>query len=147
MNPNMEVVRRIYDLFAAGDRATMRGLLADDFVWDYFGPRSIPWAGNYRGAAGFDRFFERVAGVIEPIAFEPREFIDAGDAIVVLGISRARAVASGRSYEAQWANVFWLQDGRIKRLFDLYDTASVTAALAAPARNSPSPTPDSGTEE
>jgi ketosteroid isomerase-like protein len=138
---NIAVVRHIYDLFAAGDRDGMRALLAEDFEWDYFGPSSIPWAGKYRGVAGFDRFFANVAGVIEPIAFEPREFIDAGERVVVLGISRARAVASGACYEARWANVFWLEGGRIKRLFDLYDTASVMTALQAGARTSPAPAP------
>ncbi|HTN84485.1 MAG TPA: nuclear transport factor 2 family protein [Sorangium sp.] len=128
-------MRRIYDLFSAGDRDGMRALLAEDFEWDYFGPKSIPWAGKYRGAAGFDRFFENVAGVIEPIHFEPREFIDAGDKIVVTGISCARAVASGVSYEAQWVNVFWIEGGRVKRLLDLYETASVLRALEAAPRS------------
>src|SRR6188474_163445 len=80
---NVEVVRRIYDLFAAGDQDGMRALLADDFEWEYYGPQSIPWAGKYRGVAGFDQFFANVRGVVEIEHFEPREFIGADERVVV----------------------------------------------------------------
>lgn len=132
---NIDVVRRIYDLFADGDENGMRSLLADDFEWDFYGPSSIPWAGKYRGVEGFDQFFARVREVVEVEHFEPREFIGADDRVVVLGISRSRVLASGARYEAQWANVFTLRDGRITRLIDLYETASVVRALEAPTRD------------
>lgn len=130
---NLEVVRRIYEMFAADDEDGMRALLADDFEWEFYGPRSIPWAGKYRGVEGFDAFFANVRGVVEVEHFEPREFISAGDRVVVLGISRARVLGSGAGYEAQWANVFTLENGRITRLLDLYETASVVRALEAPS--------------
>jgi ketosteroid isomerase-like protein len=46
-----------------------------------------------------------------------------------LGISRARVLATGARYQTTWANVFSFRDGRICRLLDLYETASVVAAL------------------
>lgn len=131
---NVEVVRRIYDLFAAGDEDGMRALLSEDFEWEFYGPRSIPWAGTYRGVAGFDAFFANVRGVVEVEHFEPHEFIASQDRVVVLGISRARVLASGANYEAQWVNVFTLKNGKITRLLDLYETASVVRALSVPAR-------------
>ena len=125
---NMEVARRIYyDLCAAGYPGGIRAPCADDFEWQYLDPPAIPWAASAWGLAGFDQRFTHVAGVSEPLHVEPRELIDS-----------AAPPPGGVAHEAQGANVFWLQDCRSNRLFDLYDTASMVAALTAPQLTSPS---------
>ncbi|MCI4066895.1 nuclear transport factor 2 family protein [Micromonospora sp. R77] len=128
------VVRRFFTLFDQGDLDAIRELLDPDFEWIYHGPPALPWAGVYRGTAGFDRFFEIVRGLIRVHECVPHRFIAAGDEVVVLGVSRTEVLANGARYEAQWMNVFTVHDGRIVRYLDLYDTASVVEALRAAPR-------------
>ena len=124
-----DVVRRFFDLFDKGDLEAIKELLDPEFEWGYHGPPSLPWAGVYRGTAGFDRFFTIVRGLIKVRECVPYRYLEAGDEVVVLGVSRTDVLANGASYEAQWMNVFTVHNGRIARYLDLYDTASVVEAL------------------
>ncbi|MFJ9469362.1 nuclear transport factor 2 family protein [Streptomyces caniferus] len=131
---NVEVIRRFFRLFDEGRLEDIEALLSPDFEWIYHGPTSLPWAGTYRGVEGFREFFTLVRGLIEVQECEAYDYLDAGDRVVVLGVSRTRILANDARYEAQWMNVFTVHDGLITRYLDLYDTASVVAALNAPGR-------------
>jgi ketosteroid isomerase-like protein len=126
---SVETVRHVYDLFSAGKLEEIPDLATEDFTWEYCGPPELPWAGTYVGRSGIERFFGIVQDLIEVEHFEPTEFIHGGERVVALGISRARVLATGARYQTTWANVFSFRDGRICRLLDLYETASVVAAL------------------
>jgi ketosteroid isomerase-like protein len=128
---NLGAVRRAYDSFARDDVASLHAALADDFEWSYLGPGSIPWAGTYRGREGFDRFFEVVRAHVALELFAPQQFWDAGETIIVMGMSRGRILATNVVYEATWINLFALERGRVKKLVELYDTATLVAALEA----------------
>ncbi|MEV5505573.1 nuclear transport factor 2 family protein [Streptomyces orinoci] len=128
---NVAIVRKFFDLFAQGRLEDIKELLAEDFEWVYHGPKSLPWAGTYHGTEGFDRFFSIVRELIEVQECDAYEYLDAGEAVVVLGVSRTRIRANDARYEAQWMNVFRIRDGLISQYLDLYDTASVVEALRA----------------
>ena len=127
----LELVKDIYRKFASGAREELTELVTEDFEWRYCGPSSIPWAGVYRGPRGVTEFFARVEKTVELERFDPREFIDGSDRVVVIGSSRARVRASGKTYESTWVNVFKTRDGRVSELLDLYDTAEIVRALDA----------------
>ncbi|MGZ9934654.1 nuclear transport factor 2 family protein [Streptomyces sp. NC-S4] len=126
---NVEVIRTFFRLFDEGRLADIEPLLAPDFEWVYHGPASLPWAGVYRGVEGFRAFFAIVRELIRVQECEAHEYLDAGDRVVVLGVSRTHVLANGARYEAQWMNVFTVRDGLISRYLDLFDTASVVEAL------------------
>ncbi|OLZ66437.1 hypothetical protein AV521_28500 [Streptomyces sp. IMTB 2501] len=126
---NVDVVRRFFQLFDEGRLTDIEALLTDDFEWVYHGPKSLPWAGTYRGVEGFRQFFTIVRDLIQVQECAAYDYLDAGDRVVVLGVSRTRVLANDRRYEAQWMNVFTVRDGLISRYLDLYDTASVVEAL------------------
>lgn len=126
---DVDVVRRFFQLFNDGRLAEIEALLAEDFEWIYHGPPALPWAGTYRGVDGFRRFFTIVRPLISVEVCDPYDFLDAGDRVVVLGLSRTRVRHNDARYQAQWMNVFTIRDGLIARYLDLYDTASVVEAL------------------
>ncbi|MEU7062738.1 nuclear transport factor 2 family protein [Streptomyces sp. NPDC053429] len=126
---NVEVIRLFFRLFEEGRLGDIEPLLAPDFEWVYHGPASLPWAGVYRGVAGFREFFAVVRELIQVQECTAYDYLDAGDRVVVLGVSRTLVLANGARYEAQWMNVFTIRDGLISRYLDLYDTASVVEAL------------------
>jgi ketosteroid isomerase-like protein len=130
---NVNVVRAFFRLFSQGQLDDIKKqLLTDDFEWIYHGPPTLPWAGRYLGHDGFDRFFDIVHGLIEVQELEANEYLDAGDSVVVLGVSRTRILANDARYEAHWMNVFRVREGRIAQYLDLYDTGSVIDALNRP---------------
>lgn len=91
---NVAVVRRFFQLFEEGRLADIEPLLAPDFEWVYHGPASLPWAGTYRGVTGFREFFALVRELIEVQECEAYDYLDAGDRVVVLGVSRTRILAN-----------------------------------------------------
>lgn len=48
-------------------------------------------------------------------AFEPREFIQAGEHVTVLGWDKTAAVKTQRTFEIEWVHVFTINGGKITR--------------------------------
>ena len=126
---NLSIVQRVFALFSEGKREQIFEHIAPDFVWTYYGPSEMEWAGTYRGHQGMREFFEIVARCLTIERFVVTEFIDAGSKIVVRGVSQARLHSNNACYSAHWINIFTLDGGRICALEDLYDTAPILLAL------------------
>jgi hypothetical protein len=107
---NVEVVRRIYTAFARGDRAAMLDA-ADPDIRCYDRP-DRPGAAVYVGHEGLLRFSETDRDVFENVRYEPSDFIDAGDSVVVRIRQAGRGKASSVPVEEEIANVWKLRDGK-----------------------------------
>lgn len=103
---NVEVVRRIHAQWAAGRSA---GELIDPDI-EYVNPPYAVEAGVKRGR----RTLAAIRDVYPDFRFEPEEFRDVGEEVVVIGIGRGTG-ASG--VEAQWRQgyVWTVRDGRAVR--------------------------------
>jgi ketosteroid isomerase-like protein len=71
--------------------------------------------------------FASIPEVEDVLAFEPREFIPAGDKVAVLGWERSQA-RSGKVFESEWVHIFTVRDGRIVRFWGMYDTQASAEA-------------------
>lgn len=120
----MSLARRGYEAFARADVQAILGLLAENVDWEFVGPRSLPFTGKRRTHEEVASFFSELAGSEDIQAFEPREFIDAGEHVTVLGWERGTARDSGKVYESEWAHVFTAKDGKITRWRGFMDTAA-----------------------
>jgi hypothetical protein len=99
-------------------------LLADEVDWKFVGSPRIPYSGLRRNAQEVARFFEEVAQADDIHVFEPREFIDAGESVVVLGFERSTARVEGTTFESEWVHVFTVRHGKVTRWRGFYDTAA-----------------------
>ena len=76
----------------------------------------LPDAKVYRGRDATKEFWRKTQELFAEFHWEPREFIDLGDVIVVettlLGVGRGSDVP----IEAEEANVFWFREGMLVRL-------------------------------
>lgn len=124
---NVDIVRSAYDAFGRGDIPAIIALLDEDVAWN--SPATLPWGGNERGPDGALAFFGRLGGAVEELTPEIRHVLDAGDHVVVTGIHRGRA-KGGSDFEAEWAMVWELRDGKVTSFSDYVDTAAVAAAYA-----------------
>ena len=132
MSENLELIRGLYAAFAAGDIGGVLGRMAPDMVWNE--AENFPYAdGNpYEGHdAILSGVFARLGGEWEDFAAVPDEFLDAGDAIVVLGRYRGTCRATGRALDAQLAHVWRVQGGKavsFQQYTDTLQAARVTGA-------------------
>ena len=125
----LEVVRGLYDAFARGDVAAVLGSLSADIEWTE--AEGFPLGGTYVGPdAVLKGVFMRLGTEWEGYAAVPYEYIDGGDAIVALGKYSGKYVATGKSFEAHFAHVWKLRDGKAYRFQQYVDSAKVNEALA-----------------
>ncbi len=103
---NVELVRAIYDRWAAGSSA--RDLIDADM--EYVNPSYAVESGTRRDR----RALARVREVYPDFRVEPERFLDAGENVVVIGTARGTA-ASG--VEAQWRQgyVWTVREGKAIR--------------------------------
>ena len=131
---NVKTVLDLYAAFGRGDVPAILDLLADDVDWWFFGPKEIPFAGRYRGRGEMMKFFGTVGETVEVEQFGPEEGpIARDDRIIVLGRERVKVKATGRTFETHWVHVFTLRNGKVTRLREYYDTATMAAAFALPS--------------
>lgn len=122
---NVEVVQGVFAAFGRADIPAVLSLLAEDVVWTFPGPPSIPFAGERHGHAGATEFFMTLGGAVEFDQFEVRELVAQGDKVVALGFEHGRVRASGRSFDNHWALVFTVRDGLVTNFRSYEDTAAL----------------------
>ena len=71
-----------------------------------------PNAGTYRGAEAATRFYEDLAEPFEEVTYEPREFFQRGDRIVVYILARYRPAGATAVIENMIAAMWTMQDGK-----------------------------------
>jgi hypothetical protein len=132
MSENIHLIRSLYGAFGRGDVNYILANLDPSIVWASNGDGGrIPWGGERRGHAGAASFFQALADNLDFEVFEPRLFMDCASAVTVLGRTRARMKAGGGVFDCEWAHVFTLQNGKLARFQEFYDTAAIVDAIAA----------------
>jgi hypothetical protein len=120
---NVDLVRSIYEAFAAADVPGVVSRMSGDMEWNE--AENFPYAdGNpYRGPeAILNGVFARLGSEWNGFAAVPEEFLDAGDAVVVLGRYRGTFKATGQALDAQMAHVWRVADGKAVHFQQYTDT-------------------------
>jgi ketosteroid isomerase-like protein len=92
----------------------------------------VPTAGERRGKAQVAEFFTQVAQNVSFSSFEPKEFIASGDKVVALGHYTA-TTPIGKGFDADFAMVFTLRNGKVTEFQEFTDSAAINAAYAVAA--------------
>ena len=139
---NVEVVRRLYDELRTLTAEGTLGELSDNrALLDLLDPE-VKWHGTIgglaegvvaRGREEAARFMLEDSQEWDELVFEPRDLIDAGDAVVVLQHERRRGRQSGVELEADTAAVLWVRDGRVWRCQGYMDQARALRSVGLPA--------------
>jgi len=123
ISTNLGLVKKAYQSFIEGNIQGVIDGLHDDAVYQFNGPSVVPMAGNFEGKQGILHFFQIIKETLDLFLFDPQEFIDAGDKVVIIGREGGRAKKTGKSYEGPFVHVADVEDGKIKRLRLYPDTA------------------------
>lgn len=122
---NVEIVRRGYELFAAGDLEGVSALFSADAELADSGGLGVAdtAAGTWHGPGGFLRSTREALEAFEDYSVEAEEFIDAGEAVVVPVRISGRGRASGAKLEIHVAHLWVLRsNGKVIR-GEVYRTA------------------------
>ena len=132
MASNLETTRKGYELFKQGDIPTLVKDIVDDTCTRISpGPQDkLPWAGNFKGKQEIADFFARVAANVDFTEFAPREMIEQGETVVVLGTLAGRAKKSGKAVKNEWAHVFKFRQGKVVFFQEYIDTAADVLAMS-----------------
>src|SRR5215510_192964 len=126
----LDSVKQVYQAFAEGDIPSVLGFLSPEIDWTE--AEGFPYGGTYNSPkAVLEGVFMRLGSEWEGFAAVPDEFIDAGDTIVVLGKYSGKYKKTGKSFEANFAHVWKMQDGKAARFIQYVDTLLVHRALQA----------------
>jgi ketosteroid isomerase-like protein len=124
---NVELVQGVLALFQGQDLVSfMRDTTPDqmqalfesvydpdvEIVWVDTSPDASPYHGHQGVLQAFNEWLES----FEEFHFEPLEFIDAGDEVVVPNAQRGTGKGSGAQVEMTTAWVIAVRDGRLARL-------------------------------
>ena len=125
---NVEIVRASLDARNRGDWEALRAVFASDCEFDYSRSKGLS-PGVYRGSEAVMRMVDEYSEVFEEFGWEPDEFIDAGDAVVVPGRFYSRGKGSGVETGAWGVEVHWLVDGKVVRWRLCQDRAEALEAV------------------
>ena len=110
---NIEIAKKGYAAFAAGDLETAMSDLDDDVEWVVLGNSTV--SGTYRGKAEVTELFAKVAE--QSFTTTPSRFLADDDVVVVL----TQVTAGGES--APQVDVVTFRDGKIVKAQGFGDTA------------------------
>lgn len=129
---NSQLVIELYTAFGQGNVPAILDLLDQDVDWYFVGrPDDIPFAGRRHGHDAMVDFFTTIDQTVTVIEFGPREIMAFDDKVLVLGHERVKVRATDRVFETDWAHLYTIQGGKIIRLREYYDTATLAEAFRA----------------
>ena|SRR5450755_119214 len=126
--PAVELVQTLFDAFSRGDIPYILGCLTADCRWIAPGQGLVPASGEHIGPSGTAQFFQTLNETEQITLFEPREFFQKADDVVVLGAEEMRVLKNGNRAKTNWAMLFRLRDGKVSQWEIFFDTAAYARA-------------------
>ena len=114
-HPNLDILRRGYAAYGAGDLDAISELLHDDVVWHVAG--HSPISGDYKGKEQVFGFFGKIQALSDGTSKVEVHDLLADDEHGV-GIVKESATRNGRSHDGQATHVFHLRDGKVTEFWD-----------------------------
>lgn len=125
---NTALVKKLYDAFSRGDLQTILDNLAPNVEWVTEGPSLIPYAQKYVGVERVRDFFTALATTQDKQNLVADEFIAQGDKVATTGRYAATIKETGKRFDTAVAHVFTVQNGKVTRFLDFFDTSAVADA-------------------
>jgi ketosteroid isomerase-like protein len=125
---NIDIAKQAYADFSRGDIPAVLEALDDGIEWITPGA-GLPTAGVRHGKSEVAGFFKAVNEPWDFHAFEPREYLDAGDQLAVRGFYDSTSRQTGRRASSEWVMMWKFKDGKVTHFQEYTDTAALQDAL------------------
>ena len=131
MGENAEIVRRGFEALSAGGVEAMLPMIDPDF--EVSTPASLSAEPDtYRGHDGLRRYFDSFYDAMDEVHFEPHEFREIGDRVLVPCTLTARGRTTGLAFDQQAVLLWRLRDHKAVGV-DVFPTVEEALAAAPPA--------------
>ncbi|MFC4855885.1 methyltransferase [Actinophytocola glycyrrhizae] len=131
MGTNTDVIKTSYAAFASGDLDRALACFSPGIEWTHpDGMADFGLGGTKNGLGEVRRFMARARTVFSEIRAEPREFLESGQRVVVLGTHHMRGRESGVAGTVEFAHTWWFVDGMATHFADVHDSAEVRRLVA-----------------
>jgi len=134
----MRVVTDAYEALARGDACPLVALIPAGIEWRIVGPASRPHGIVCRTPVDVQKYFGDLFSSERITSFEPDDFIDMGEQIVVIGFVASATKSTGEFFKSQWVHIFDVQDGLRTRWSDFLDSSVPIALDVLPLASSAS---------
>jgi ketosteroid isomerase-like protein len=146
MPTNADLIRASYDAFRRGDLDAALALFHPEIAWTHpDGMSDYGLGGTKHGHAELRAFMKHARTLFQEIRPMPREFLESGNRVVVLGTHSMRSARTGRACTVDFVHSWVLEDGKATHFTDFHDTAPVRRLFEpAPGPDRVEPGPDQG---
>jgi ketosteroid isomerase-like protein len=130
---NAKTIRELYDAFGQGDVASVLGAMDPQIQWREAEGNPYQLSGKaWTGPdAILENLFMKLGSEWDGFTVHPKDFYDAGDAVVVEGRYTGTFKGSGKSVDAQFCHIFKIKDGKVTSFQQFVDTAQMQAVMEA----------------
>jgi len=125
---NINLIQQIYGDFKSGNIQGLLAKLDPNISWELPEMANVPFGGKRDGREAVADFFALVGTSQEALRFEPIDFVAQGDRVVSLGTYEWRVLENGRTFTANFAHVFTIQNGAVIDFVEFTDTAQAERA-------------------
>jgi ketosteroid isomerase-like protein len=125
---NVEVVRRLFELYARGGMEAALELL-DEQVVIVIPPELSAEPDTYHGDEGALRYFAGFDGMLEDVRYEAFELRPEGEHVLAHARLGGRGVSSGLNVELETVVVHTVVDGKVTRIEPFVDLESAERSL------------------
>ena len=129
---NVEVVRRLFELYGSGGMEAALEVL-DEEIEIVIPPDMSAEPDSYYGHDGARRYFAGFEGMIEEVRYEALELILEGEHVLVRARLGGRGASSGLQVDLESVVVHTVEGGKVMRIVPYTDLESARAALAGSA--------------
>jgi ketosteroid isomerase-like protein len=114
-DPNLEVVRQLFDRFAQGGIEPTLDLFSEDVVIE-IPPDMSAEPDDYHGHDGVRRYFAGFEGMLADVRYEAIELVPAGELVLAHTRLSGRGASSGLDVDIEAYVVHELDNGQIARI-------------------------------
>jgi ketosteroid isomerase-like protein len=125
MGSNTKVISEAYEAFARQDIPGVLAAFDPGIAWH--SPDTVPFGGTFKGHDEVVGFFSALPDTYQELDVKPRQFVEQGDTVVVIGDLVGKA-ANG-SFDVPFAHVWTFQDGKATDFFEYFDTVKMNQAI------------------
>lgn len=109
---NVQIIQQAYADFGSGNIQGILNACTDDVLWISQENKDVPFAGTFNGKEGVAKFFNGV-GEVDYSSFEPKEFFNDKDAVIVLGHHAGTVKKTGKTFDHDWCMIFKLRADKV----------------------------------
>lgn len=115
-------VKGLYEAAARGEMNVLFEALAPTIEWREAEGSPFASGNPHVGPDGVGKLLAAIGEAIDGLAIVPMNVIDGGDTVVVEGRYKGKLRDSGKAFDAQFAHVWQLRDGKVVRFQQYTDT-------------------------